>query len=129
MLENKLSFGQIKISDEVVAKIASTSALEVEGVSAAVGKASSGIVELFGVKNQSKVAKVTTENGETTIDLEIAVNVGSRIHETAKEAQERVKTAVETMTGLKVLSVNVNVASLMLEREKSKDDQAGEGSF
>ena len=111
-MDKKTGFGNIQISDEVISKIAKTAALEVDGVSSAAGKATSGISEFLGVKNPSRVAKIVRENGETLIDLDIAVDPSTRIHETAAEVQRQVKTAVETMTGLKVVEVNVNVLAL-----------------
>ena len=99
-MDKKTGIRNIQISDEVVAKIASTAALEVEGVSSAAGKATSSISELLGVKNQPKMAKISRENGETAVDLDIAVDADARIHEVAAEVQKRVKNAVETMTGI-----------------------------
>ena len=121
-MDKKTGIRNIQISDEVVSKIASTAALEVEGVSSAAGKATSGISEFLGVKNQSKVAKVIRENGETTVDIDIAVDADVRIHEIAAEVQNRVKTAVETMTGIKVIEVNVNVLSLTVKQKNENDD-------
>ena len=122
-MDKKTGIRNIQISDEVVAKIASTAALEVEGVSSAAGKATNSINELLGVKNQSKVAKVVRENGETIVDLDIAVDADARIHEIAAEVQVRVKNAVETMTGLKVIEVNVNVLSLTVKASKGENEE------
>ena len=121
-MDKKTGIRNIQISDEVVSKIASTSALEVEGVSSAAGKATSGISELLGVKNQPKMAKISRENGETIVNLDIAVDADARIHEVAAEVQRRVKNAVETMTGLEVIEVNVNVLSLTVNQKNEDDD-------
>jgi len=121
-MDKKTGIRNIQISDEVVSKIASTAALEVEGVSSAAGKATSSISELLGVKNQAKMAKISRENGETIVDLDIAVDADSRIHEVAAEVQKRVKNAVETMTGIEVIEVNVNVLSLTVKQLKSESD-------
>lgn len=122
-MDKKIGIGNIQISDDVISKIASTAALEVEGVSSAAGKATSGISEFLGVKNQSKVAKIIRENGETIVDLEIAVDSDARIHETAAEVQRQVKNAVETMTGIKVIEVNVNVLALTVKAKKDENDE------
>ena len=121
-MDKKTGIRNIQISDEVVAKIASTAALEVEGVSSAAGKATSSISELLGVKNQPKMAKISRENGETAVDLDIAVDADARIHEVAAEVQKRVKNAVETMTGLNVVEVNVNVLSLSVKAKNAEND-------
>ena len=120
-MDKKTGIRNIQISDEVVAKIASTAALEVEGVSSAAGKATSSISELLGVKNQPKMAKISRENGETAVDLDIAVDADARIHEVAAEVQKRVKNAVETMTGIEVIEIYVNVLGLAV-KQKSEDE-------
>ena len=121
-MDKKTGIRNIQISDEVVSKIASTAALEVEGVSSAAGKATSSISELLGVKNQAKMAKISRENGETAVDLDIAVDSDSRIHEVAAEVHKRVKNAVDTMTGIEVIEVNVNVLGLTVKQQKSESD-------
>ena len=121
-MDKKTGIRNIQISDEVVSKIASTAALEVDGVSSAAGKATSSISELLGVKNQAKMAKVSRENGETIVDLDIAVDADARIHEVAAEVQKRVKNAVETMTGIEVIEVNVNVLGITVNQKSENED-------
>lgn len=120
--ENKTVFGQIQIADEVIAIIAGTAALEVEGVAAPMGDATSTFVEFFGKKNQSKGVKVSVEDGETSVEVDIIIRFGSKIHETAYEVQKKVKNAVETMTGLNVVGVNVNVSGVMIDKTKHKEE-------
>lgn len=120
MSENKISFGQIQIADEVIAIIAGTAALEAEGVAAPVSDATSTFVEFFGKKSQSKGVKVFVEDGETSIDLDIIIQFGVKIHETAYEVQKKVKNAIETMTGLNVVAVNVNVSGVVMEKPKQR---------
>lgn len=121
-MEKNTGLRNIQISDEVISKIAGTAALEVEGVSSASGIAASGISEFLGVKNQPKMAKVMREDGRTTVDLDIAVDADARIHEIAAEVQKSVKNAVETMTGLNVVEVNVNVLSLSVKAKNAEND-------
>ena len=93
----------IKIAEDVVAKIAGIATSEVKGVSSM----NSGFVDgLFGKKNFSKGVKVQVNDKDATIDLFIMVDYGCRIPDIAWEIQNRVKTSVENMTGLKVLEVN-----------------------
>ncbi len=111
----------IRISDDVVAVIAGVAVSEVSGVAGMAGGFAGGISEVFsGKKNLSKGIKVEVGEKETKIDVNIIVEYGTRIPDVAFEIQNRVKKAVETMTGLKVLEVNVHVQGV------STDLQSGE---
>lgn len=118
--ESKGTFGQIQIADEVIAIIAGTAALEVEGVEAAGGSPTNTLVEFFGKKNQSKGVKVSVDEREANIELDIAVKFGMKIQEIAEEVQKKVKNAVETMTGLSVSNINVNICGITTEKVKTK---------
>lgn len=101
---------EIKIADDVVAVIAGVAVSEVSGVYGMAGGFAGGISEvLSGKKNLSKGIKVEVGEKETKIDVNIIVEYGTRIPDVAFEIQNRVKKAVETMTGLKVVEVNVHV--------------------
>lgn len=101
---------EIKIADDVVAVIAGVAVSEVSGVAEMAGGFAGGITEvLSGKKNLAKGIKVEVLEKETKIDVNIIVEYGVRIPDVAFEIQNRVKKAVETMTGLKVLEVNVHV--------------------
>ena len=117
MSENKTN-GQIQIADEVVGVIATTAALEVEGVVA--GK---GFVELFGKKGHTKCAKITKDADEAVLDMDIIVNFGTKVQNAAREVQERVKTTVETMTGLTVAAVNVSICGIVKETEAKAEEE------
>ena len=100
----------IQIADDVVAIIAGKAVSEVNGVAGMAGGFAGGISEvLSGKKNLSKGIKVDVKEKETTIDVSIIVEYGVRIPDVAFEIQNRVKKAVETMTGLNVSGVNVHV--------------------
>ena len=101
--------GMIRISDEVVAVIAGLAATEVEGVAAMSGGLAGGIAEVLGRRNLAKGVKVEVGTEEAKVDLHIVVNYGVRIPDVAWEIQENVKNAIERMTGLRVLQVNVHV--------------------
>ena len=101
---------EIRIADDVVAVIAGVAVSEVQGVSSMAGGFAGGISDvLSGKKNLSKGIKVELGDKETKIDVNIIVEYGTRIPDIAFEIQNRVKKAVETMTGLKVIEVNVHV--------------------
>ena len=107
---------QIQIADDVVAVIAGVAVSEVPGVYGMAGGFAGGISEvLSGKKNLAKGIKVEVGEKETKIDVNIIVEYGARIPDVAFEIQNRVKKAVETMTGLKVVEVNVHVQGVNAE--------------
>ena len=113
--------GAIKITDEVVAIIAGIAATEVPGVAGMSGGIAGGIAEALGRKNLSKGVKVEAGEKEAAIDLYIIVEYGFRIPDVAWSIQEKVKKAVETMTGLSVIEVNIHVQGVNIEREHKKE--------
>lgn len=120
-LTNTNQTDEIKIADDVVAVIAGVAVSEVSGVASMAGGFAGGITEvLSGKKNLAKGIKVEVGDKETKVDVNIIVEYGVRIPDVAFEIQNRVKKAVETMTGLKVLEVNVHVQGVNTD---SKDDE------
>ena len=116
----------IQISEDVVAVIAGVAVSEVSGVAGMAGGFAGGITEVFsGKKNLAKGIKVDVTEKETKIDVNIIVEYGSRIPDVAFEIQKRVKTAVESMTGLKVTEVNVHVQGVDTDvvKDDEKEDQ------
>ncbi len=113
--------GAIKITDEVVAIIAGIAATEVPGVTSMSGGIAGGIAEALGRKNLAKGVKVEVGEKEAAIDLFIIVEYGFRIPEVAWSIQEKVKQAVEEMTGLSVVEVNIHIQGVNIEREHKKE--------
>lgn len=115
----------IKIADDVVAVIAGVAVSEIPGVANMAGGFAGGITEvLSGKKNMAKGIKVDIINEkETKIDVNIIVEYGTRIPNVAYEIQTKVKKAVETMTGLKVLEVNVHVQGVNINNENKGIEQ------
>ena len=115
----------IKISDDVVSVIAGVAVSEVQGVAGMAGGFAGGISEVFsGKKNLAKGIKTEINEKNVKIDVNIIVEYGSRIPDVAFEIQNRVKKAVESMTGLKVEEVNVHVQGVNTDTavtEKSED--------
>ena len=100
----------IQISNDVIAVISGVAVSEVQGVSSMAGSFAGGLTEvLSGKKNLAKGIKVDKEDDKVKIDVNIIVEYGTRIPDVAFEIQNRVKTSVENMTGLKVEEVNVHV--------------------
>lgn len=114
----------IRIADDVVSVIAGVAVSEVPGVAGMAGGFAGGISEvLSGKKNLSKGIKVEVGEKETKIDVNIIVEYGTRIPDVAFEIQNRVKKAVETMTGLKVLEVNVHVQGVSTDKTEENTEQ------
>jgi uncharacterized alkaline shock family protein YloU len=105
----KTEMGAVRIANEVVGIIAGLSATEVQGVAGMSGGIAGGIAEMLGKKNLSKGVKVEVGEKECAVDLYVIVNYGVEIPAVAWQIQENVKRAIETMTGLHVIEVNVHV--------------------
>ena len=120
--DSKTKVGSIKIADEVVGIIAGLAASETAGIAGMSGGVVGGIAELLGRKNLSKGVKVEVGEKEAAIDLFVVVEFGSKINEVALAVQENVKSAVENMTGLKVVEINVHVQGVIFQKEEEKED-------
>ena len=116
--------GTVKIADDVVAIIAGIAATEVEGVAGMSGGITGGITEMLGMKNLSKGVKVEVGDEEAAIDLYIIVEYGSNISELGKKVQENVKNTLETMTGLNIIEVNVNILGVNFPKEPKIEAEA-----
>lgn len=117
-------YGSVKISEEVVAIIAGIAATDVPEVAGMSGGIVGGIAEILGRKNLSKGVKVEVGEKEAAIDLYIIVEFGARIPEVAWNVQEKVKTAVQTMTGLNVVEVNIHVQGVNFDKETKKESES-----
>lgn len=114
----------IKIANEAVATYAGIAISDVPGVYGMAGGFAAGITEaLNGKKNLTKGIKVDVGEKDAKIDVNIIVEYGARIPEVAFEIQTRVKKAVENMTGLKVLEVNVHVQGVHAITEKEQKEE------
>ena len=116
----KDKIGEVQIADEVVAIIAGLAATEVEGVDSMAGNITNELVSKLGMKNLSKGVKVEIVDSVVSVDLTLNIEYGMNILETSKKVQEKVKAAIENMTGLEVADVNIHIASVDMENEKSK---------
>lgn len=110
--------GEVKIADEVVAIIAGLAATEVEGVSSMAGNITNEIVSKLGMKNLSKGIIVEVHEEEVNVDVAINIAYGYSIPEVSQKVQDRVKTAIENMTGLTVAVVNIRIASVDMSGDK-----------
>lgn len=112
------TLGEVRIADEVVAIIAGLAATEVEGVSSMAGNITNELVSKLGMKNLSKGIKVEVSEGAARIDVALNIAFGYAIPEVSAKVQEKVKSAVENMTGLEVSNVNIRIAAVDLGKSK-----------
>ena len=115
-LENG-NMGQVQIADEVVAVIAGLAATETDGVAKMSGNITNEIVSKLGMKKLSKGVKVTITGTQVDVTLNLVLNYGVSIPKTSQEVQDKVKSAIETMTGLTVSEVNIRIAGIQMDYE------------
>ena len=110
--------GTVKIADEIVAIIAGLAATEVKGVSSMAGNITNELVAKMGIKNLSKGVRVDVLDNCVTVDLSLNIDYGFSIPEVSKAVQERVKNAIQNMTGMEVTDVNIRIAGVDMEEKK-----------
>ena len=118
-IQDDSSMGEVKIADEVVAIIAALAATEVEGVASMAGNITNELVGKLGMKNLSKGVKVDVTEEHVSVDLSLNIRYGYSIPSVSEQVQEKVSTAIENMTGLTVLDVNVKIAGVNMESQES----------
>lgn len=111
------NLGEVKIADEVVAIIAGLAAVEVEGVSSMSGNATRELIAKLGMKTLSKGVKVDVLEGIVTVSLTLNLKYGYSVIKVSNKVQDKVKAAIENMTGLTVADVNVRVAGVDVPEE------------
>ena len=116
-IQNDASLGEVKIADEVVAIIAALAATEVDGVASMAGNITNEVIGKLGIQNLSKGVKVDVLEGVVTVSLALNLKYDYSIMEVTKKVQEKVKNAVENMTGLEVADVNIKVAGVEMEKQ------------
>lgn len=119
-VEEVVGMGGVKISDDVIATIASLAASEIEGVSKMTGSMAANLTEILGKKKFSKGVKVQLEEDAVEIDVFLSIVYGSIIQEVAEKVQENVKKAIESMTEFKVMTVNVHIQGVTQPEEEKQ---------
>lgn len=112
--------GKVVFAPDVVATIAGLAASEVDGISGLAGTVIEGITGVFNKKNLTKGVHVEVGQEETAVDLSVNVKYGYRIQDVCANVQKSVKNAIETMTALRVIEVNVLVQSVTFDEENKK---------
>lgn len=114
-ISENVNIGQVKVADEVVAVIAGLAATEVKGVESLGGNITGDIISKLGMKSLSKGVKVFVEDSTVKVDVALNIKYGTEIPKVSEIVQEKIKSAIETMTGLTVSEVNIKVSSVSLD--------------
>lgn len=117
---DKYESGSIRIANEVVRIIAGIAASEVKGIVGMSGGVADGFAELLMKKNLAKGVKVEVGERQVAVDLFVIVEYGSKIPDIAFEVQQNVKRAIESMTGLEVVEVNVHIQGVEFKSEENE---------
>ena len=107
--------GEVRMADEVVAIIAGLAATEADGVTSLAGGITNDAVAKIGEKKLSKGIRITASDKNVEVEAAINIAYGYQIPKVYADVQDRIKSAIETMTGLNVTSVNVRIASVEIE--------------
>ncbi|MCR5792619.1 MAG: Asp23/Gls24 family envelope stress response protein [Lachnospiraceae bacterium] len=110
--------GEVQISSEVIGVISSLAAMEVNGVDSMSGNATKELISKLGVKNGSKGVIISLEDNVVNAELTINLKYGYNVRKVSEQVQEKVKQAINTMTGLDVKNVNVRIAGVRQETDK-----------
>ena len=117
-IQNDAGKGEVKIADEVVAITAALAATEVEGVASMAGNITNELISRLGMKYLSKGVKVDVLEGVVTVSLTLNLKYNYSVVEVSGKVQEKVKNAIENMTGLEVADVNIKVAGVEMENQE-----------
>ncbi len=118
MIQADSQLGEVQIADEVVAIIAGLAATEVEGVASMAGNVTNELVAKLGMKKLSKGVKVLVTDQNVDVDLALNIGYGYSIMEVSEKVQDKVKAAIENMTGLHVSIVNIRIASVDMNKAR-----------
>ncbi len=127
MAENREYFtqtleqGSIQISEDVVASVAASAVLEVEGVCGLNGSIGYDIAEMLGKRNLGKGIRLSTaDDGALIVDCDVVAQFGQPVFDLAKSVQDAVKSSLESVTGLAIAKVNINICGIALPRDGRK---------
>lgn len=123
MMTEERDTGKIKIESDVVAMIAGLAATDTEGVASMSSGITEGLAKRVSGRNVSKGVRVEVGETEAAIDLRVIIKYGFKIHEVAKNLQQNVKDAVDSMTGLHVVEVNVHVEGVEIQKEEAETEE------
>ena len=117
-ITKKKELGEVRIASDVVAAIAALAATEIDGVYSMAGNITNELIGKLGMKNLSKGVKVDVLEGVVTVSLTLNLKHNYSVVEVSGKVQEKVKNAIENMTGLEVADVNIKVAGVEMENQE-----------
>ena len=117
VLKDESQIGEVQIADDVVAMIASLAATEVDGVYP-VGNVTDDLMSKVGMKKMTKGVRVDLQQNSVNVDLAITMDYGYNIPGTCQKVQNKVKAAIENMTGLVCNNVNIRIAGVNMKKDK-----------
>ena len=115
----KDQLGEVKIADEVIAGIAALAATEIKGVSAMSGNITKDLISKLGMGKVSNGVTLQIEENNVRVDLALYMEYGYSVPKVCRKVQEKVKAAVENMTGMNVTEVNVRIAGVNIDKSKA----------
>ncbi len=118
VIHEKDKIGQVIIADEVFSIIAGLAAMEVEGVHSMADNITRELIAKLGMKSLSKGVKVEVMDDKVSVYMSLNIKFGYTIPDIAAVVQEKVKAAIENMTGFSVLDVNIKIAGVIVERDR-----------
>ena len=118
VLQEDESIGAVKIADDVVAMIAGIAATEVDGVSAMAGNITNELMSKVGMNILTKGVRVEVREKQVTVDLAVIMEYGYNIPATCQKVQAKAKAAIENMTGLNVVDVNIRIAGIHMQQTR-----------
>ena len=107
--------GTVRVADEVVCVIAGLAATEAKGVASLAGNITNSSIPKKGAKALSKGVRVNLEDGKVNVDLALTIDYGFSVPEVSIDVQERVKSSIESMTGIEVGEVNIRVEDVLVD--------------
>ena len=115
----KEAFGEVRIADEVIAGIAGLAAVEIEGVASMAGNLTRDLIGKLGNGNLSKGVSLQIEENNVGVDIALFMEYGYSVPKVCRKVQEKVKAAIENMTGMNVTEVNVRIAGVNIDKSKA----------
>lgn len=116
VLNQDENIGAVQIADDVVSMIASLAAVEVDGVSSMAGNITNELMSKVGMKKLTKGVRVDVLENNVTVDLTVTMEYGYNIPATCQLVQNKVKSAIENMTGLTCSDVNIRIAGIIMKK-------------
>lgn len=118
VLKDESNVGEVQIADDVVAMIASLAATEISGVYPTAGNITNELMSKVGMKKLTKGVHVDLQESGVNVDLAINMDYGYNIPAICQQVQNKVKSAIENMTGLTCNCVNIRIVGVNMKKDK-----------